>query len=336
MGVENNKIIFKSHVMSKLLSLIDKVAQTTATVLIQGETGTGKELIAHYIYKNGPLKNKPFLIENCGALSSNLIESEWFGHKKGSFTGAISERKGIFEIANGGTIFLDEIGEMPIAIQTKLLRLFQEGEFRPVGSNTSKKVNVRIIAATNKNLEIEVLKGKFRKDLFYRLNVFQVTIPPLRKRREDIIPLAQYFIKKYSKKLIINPPKLSKEVKNLLLNFDWPGNVRELKNEMEKAVILAGSNAYITKKELSEKLIQNKSMHKTGLPLHPIKNLSLKKAVEQLEKKMLKEVLTKTKGNKSKAARILGITRQGLLNKISKYGIEFMFIYTFYSQIIFQ
>jgi len=330
------KIIARSHIMLELLKLIKKVARTTATVLIQGETGTGKELIARYIYENSTLKDRTFIVENCGALPTNLVESEWFGHKKGAFTGAINERKGIFEVADGGTIFLDEIGEIPLPVQTKLLRILQEGEFRPVGSNKYKKVNVRIIASTNKDLEKEVSQGNFRKDLFYRLNVFQITIPPLRERKEDIIPLARYFIKKYSQKLKIHQPKLDNQVKKLLVNFDWPGNVRELKNEMEKAVILAGSNPYITKAELSEKIKSYPTTDKKILSLcsSHLKNISLKNAIEQLEKKMLKEVLQKTQGNKSKAAKLLGITRQGLLNKIARYGLEFIFISTLSLQVI--
>jgi len=334
--VTNYKIIAKSNVMLNLLKLIKKVAKTTATILIQGETGTGKELIARYIYENSTLKEKPFIIENCGALPNNLVESEWFGYKKGAFTGAINERKGIFEVADGGTIFLDEIGEIPISIQPKLLRVLQEGEFRPIGSNTYKKVNVRIIASTNKDLEKEVLQGNFRRDLFYRLNVFQVVIPPLRERKEDIIPLAEYFIKEHSQKLKIAPPKLAKQVKKLLINFNWPGNIRELKNEMEKAVILTDGKPIISEAELSEKIKKYKTLGQKVIPLHSkhIKNLSLKLAIEQLEKKMLKEVLQKTKGNKSRAAKLLGITRQGLLNKIARYGLEFMFICTLSSQLI--
>ncbi len=332
-----HKIIAKSYSMVKLLKLIKKIAQTNATVLIQGETGTGKELIARYIYENSQLKDQPFIIENCGALPNNLVESEWFGHKKGSFTGAINEKKGIFEIANGGTIFLDEIGEIPLFIQPKLLRILQEGEFRPIGSNQYKKIRVRIIASTNKKLEEEVLKGNFRKDLFYRLNVFQITIPPLRERKEDILPLADYFLSTYSKELNTIKPKLEKNVESMLLEFDWPGNVRELKNEMEKAIILADGKPVITENEISERIKNYKNINPKkvlSLPSIHLKNISLKTAIEQLEKKMLKEVLEKTKGNKSKAAKILGITRQGLLNKIARYGLEFIFIYTFSSQVI--
>jgi len=338
--INKYKIIATSPIMLNLLKLIRKVAKTTATVLIQGETGTGKELIARYIYENSLLKDKPFIIENCGALSNNLVESEWFGHKKGAFTGAIEERKGLFEIANGGTIFLDEIGEIPYHIQTKLLRVLEEGEFRAVGSNKYKKVHVRIIASTNKELEKDVKNGIFRKDLFYRLNVFQITLPPLRKRKEDIIPLADHFLSLYSQKINIKKPTLDDKVKSLLINFNWPGNVRELKNEMEKAIILANGKSNISENEISEHIksfnILEKFNNKVlSIPSIHIKNLSLKTAIEQLEVKMLKEVLEKTKGNKSKAARLLGITRQGLLNKIARYGLEFIFIIcTFSFQII--
>ena len=323
------KIIAVSPIMLNLLKLIKKVARTTATVLIQGETGTGKELIARYIYENSLLKDQPFIIENCGALPNSLVESEWFGHKRGAFTGAIEERKGLFEIANGGTIFLDEIGEIPYPIQTKLLRILEEGEFRAVGSNKHKKVQVRIIASTNKELEKDVKNGVFRKDLFYRLNVFQITLPPLRKRKEDIIPLAEYFLSLHSQKLNIAKPRLQEKVKSLLTNFNWPGNIRELKNEMQKAIILANGKTTISEDEISEHIknfnISEESNNKI-LSIPSIKNLSLKTAIEQLEIKMLREVLEKTKGNKSKAARQLGITRQGLLNKIARYGLEFMFI----------
>ena len=311
-------VIGSSLAMRKLFALVDKVIDTTTSVLIQGETGTGKELIARVIHYNGPLKDRPFIAENCGALAENLLESEMFGHVKGAFTGAIANKKGIFELADRGTVFLDEIGETSAAMQVRLLRVLQERCIRPVGGDRDIKIDVRVIASTNRNLEEEVKKGNFREDLFYRISVFPVTLPPLRKRKEDIPLLAAHFLKKFSKKLKRPAARLTSSALELLSLFDWPGNVRELENEIERALTLAGKEGEIRTEHLSEKL--NTSINKELLIQET--DGTLKEVTEQIERRMLLKALQKTKGNRSQAARILGLTRQGLLNKIARYDIN--------------
>ena len=253
-------LIASSAAMRKLFSLMAKVIDVSATILIQGETGTGKELIAKVIHYNGPLKDRPFIAENCGALSENLLESELFGHVKGAFTGAVSDKKGLFEMADGGTVLLDEIGEMPLAMQVKLLRVLQEGQFRPVGASHYVKVKVRIIACTNRDLDAEMAKGNFREDLFYRVNVFPLTIPPLRERREDIPLLAVLFLKQFAKQYNRPVPRLTSKALELISAYDWPGNVRELQNEMERALTLAGSQKEICEQYLSAKIFKSRKI----------------------------------------------------------------------------
>ncbi len=311
-------IIGSSPAMRTLFALIEKVLDTTTTVLVQGETGTGKELIARVIHHNGPTKDRPFIAENCGALSEHLLESELFGHVKGAFTGAIADKKGLFELANGGTVFLDEIGEMSPAMQVKLLRVLQEGQFRPVGGSRYCNVDVRVITATNRNLEEEVKKGSFREDLFYRIHVFPVTLPPLRERREDIPLLAVHFIERFAKK-IKRSARLTPQALDLLSRYDWPGNVRELENEMERALTLAGKEKEIREEHLSEKI---RPSSEKG-PVIDETGGTLSEVTERIEQRMILEALGNTKGNRSEAARRLGITRQGLLNKITRYKIEF-------------
>jgi Nif-specific regulatory protein len=311
-------VIGSSPAMRRVFTLLEKVVDTRTSVLIQGETGTGKELIARVIHYNGHLKDRPFVAENCGALSENLLESELLGHVKGAFTGAVANKKGLFEQANGGTIFLDEIGEMSSAMQVKLLRVLQEGQLRPVGGSRTIKVDVRLVASTNRNLEEEVKKGNFRADLYYRINVFPITLPPLRERREDIPLLAAHFIEKFAKKLKKPAPRLTPRAVDLLLRFDWPGNIRELQNEIERALTLAGSNREIREEYLSEKL---------GAPsetriLIPDTQCTLQEVTGRIEQQLVLETLRKTGGNRSRAARILGLTRQGLLNKIARYRIR--------------
>ncbi len=313
-------VVGSGRAMHRLFDLLDKVIQTDTTVLVQGETGTGKELIAKVIHYNGPRKDQPFVAENCGALAESLLESELFGHVKGAFTGAVSEKKGLLESASGGTVFLDEIGEMSSAMQVKLLRALQEGHVRPVGGNQHRKVDIRLIAATNRDLEEEVRKGNFREDLFYRVHVFPVTIPPLRERREDIVPLVEHFRSKLAKRTGRQPPRFTARALDLLSRYDWPGNVRELENEVERAVTLATGEKGITEAHLSPKL---------RVPLE--RRLSLKgvgggatlqEVTERIERQMIEEALRHTKGNKAGAARTLGLTRQGLLNKIARYNIR--------------
>ncbi len=310
-------IIGSSPAMHRLFTLMEKVIDTTTTVLIQGETGTGKELIAKVIHYTGPLKDRPFVAENCAALTETILESELFGHVRGAFTGAISHKKGLFEIADGGTILLDEIGEMPLKMQVKLLRVLQEGQFRPVGGSRYKKVNVRLIACTNRDLEDEVKKGNFRADLLYRINVFPITTPPLRERRQDIPLLTNHFLGKISKRLGWPQPDLSPAAMDLLVAFDWPGNVRQLENEIERAMTIAGRGNEITEEHLSYNLKKKSGRgHTLNLP-----SGTLKEVVQQVEQQMIRDALKDCNGNRSKAARMLGLTRQGLLNKISRYGL---------------
>ena len=311
-------VIASSPSMRRLFSLIGKVIDTRTTILLQGETGSGKELIAKVIHYNGPFKDKPFVAENCGALSENLLESELFGHVRGAFTGAVSDKKGLFAMADGGTVLLDEIGEMPLAMQVKCLRILQEGQFRPVGSSRFFTVNVRIIASTNRNLEEEVAKGNFRKDLYYRINVFPITIPPLRERKEDIPLLTAYFLDVFAKRFKRPAPRLTPRALELLSQYHWPGNVRELQNEMERAFTLAGRKKEISDQYLSKKIINTRD---GGSPSYGDSG-TMQEVVERIEKQMVQEALEKTNGNRSQAAGILGITRQGLLNKIKRYNIR--------------
>jgi Nif-specific regulatory protein len=312
-------IIGSSPPMRRLFFLMEKVIETPTTVLIQGETGTGKELVAKVIHFNGPLKDKPFIAENCAALPETLLESELFGHVRGAFTGAVTDKKGLFEVANGGTIFLDEIGEMSLPMQVKLLRVLQEGEFRPVGSHQTVRVDVRLIASTNRDLKEESRAGAFREDLYYRINVFQITPPPLRERREDILQLASHFLEKFSDRYHKPIPQITPQTLDLLLRYDWPGNVRELENEMERAVTMAAGSTLITPELLSDKLRPAGSRLSYTLSPHPPG--SLKEAVQALEKRMISEALANAAGNRSRAAKALGLSRQGLLNKISAYEI---------------
>ena len=311
-------VIASSPSMRRLFALVGKVIDTKTTILLQGETGSGKELIAKVIHYNGPLKDKPFVAENCGALSENLLESELFGHVRGAFTGAVADKKGLFAMADGGTVLLDEIGELPPSMQVKFLRILQEGQFRPVGGSHFVKVNVRIIASTNRNLEEEVAQGNFRKDLFYRINVFPITIPPLRERKEDIPLLTAYFLDVFAKRFKKPAPRISPRALELLSHYHWPGNVRELQNEIERAFTLAGRNKEISAHFLSKKIYNSNEI---GSPPYNGSG-TMQQVIERIEKQMVREALEKTGGNRSRAAGILGITRQGLLNKIKRYHIE--------------
>lgn len=309
--IEN--MVGNSHAMQHVYALIKQVAQTNATVLIRGESGTGKELVANGIHYNSLRANKPFVKVSCAALPESLLESELFGHEKGAFTGAINSKDGRFEWANGGTIFLDEIGELSQNTQIKLLRVLQSKEFEKVGGKKTIKVNVRIIAATNKNLEEEVKAGNFREDLYYRINVFPIFIPPLRERKEDIILLADYFLEKYSKENNKNITRISTPAIDMLMSYHWPGNVRELENAIERSVILCNENV-IRSKYLPPSL-QTAEETKTGY------KRGLLEAVENLEKEMIIEILKATNGHQGKAAEKLQITERILGYKIKKYNI---------------
>lgn len=302
-----DEIIGKSSSINKVLEMVKSVASTPATVLITGENGTGKELIARAIHKNSLRKNSPFVVVNCVAFSPNLLESELFGHEKGSFTGAIAKRIGRFEMANGGTIFLDEIGEIDLTIQTKLLRVLQEREFERVGSSRTIKVDVRILSATNKDLKKEIEERKFREDLFYRLNVFNVDVPPLRERKEDIPLIVEHLTGKYNKILNKKVKKVSAKAMELLLDYNYPGNIRELENIIERSMIMAKDEIidekyfnFISKEEYIEK----------------------KGTLKETEKELIIKYLIQNKSNRTKTAEILGISRRNLQNKIKEYQIN--------------
>lgn len=314
-----DNMIGKSKPMQALYGLLDKIKTADTTVLVQGENGTGKELIAKAIHYNSPRKDRPFVIQNCSAFNDNLLESELFGHIKGSFTGAIRDKKGLFEVADRGTFFLDEIGDTSPTMQVKLLRVLQEGTFTPVGSTEMRKVDVRIIAATNRNLKEMVEQGTFREDLYYRLNVINIRVPPLRERKEDIPLLAEFFLQKASEQNGGQKRMLTKRALEKLYDYAWPGNVRELQNEMERLVVLAGEETKILPEMMSPKILEAGERSKVqGARLQG----KLKDALEDLEREMIKEGLRRTGWNKSKLAKELGISRAGLIMKVEKYGLD--------------
>lgn len=314
------EIVGSANAMQEVRGLIRKVAPTDTTVLIQGESGTGKELVARTIHRLSQRADKPLISLNCAAVPTELIESELFGHKKGSFTGSIADHEGVFRAAHLGTLFLDEIEAMSAAMQVKLLRATQTGEIRPVGESSAHTVDVRLLAATNHELPELVSQGLFREDLYYRINVFPITIPPLRKRMEDIQILARHFLDK----LAIRTGKVVKGIDpaalDLLVQHPWPGNIRELENEIERAHILTADGGYISVRCLSPRITRtrDKSMRNRLPETAP----TLKEAVEDLEIRMVEEALEKTKGNRSTSAKLLGLSRQGLINKIRKYGLS--------------
>jgi len=312
------QIIGESRVMAELLRQLDKVADTRVSVLIEGETGTGKELIASRLHYRSRRKDKLFVAQNCAAFPENLLESELFGHKRGAFTGATDEKKGLFEIADGGTLFLDELGELPLSLQAKLLRALQEGEIRPIGATQSKQVNVRIVTATNKNLETEVSAGRFREDLYYRLKVFPIRVPPLRERRDDIAPLAVFFLARYAREMGKSVPGFTQETLSILSAYDFPGNVRELQNEVQRLVIQADEGSFLTPELLSPRVRQIESVL---LSAGAAKG-SLKDMVDQVERHILIEALREHGNNKTAAAKTLGITREGLHKKLKQLGVS--------------
>jgi transcriptional regulator with GAF, ATPase, and Fis domain len=303
--------------IKNLIAQIDKVVDTRVTVLIEGETGVGKELVAASVHYRSRRRDKLFVGQNCAAMPENLLESELFGHKKGAFTGAHEEKKGLFEIADGGTLFLDEVTEMPLSLQSKLLRVLQEGEIRPVGATQERRVNVRIVAATNRNLEKEVSEGRFRDDLYYRLKVFPLRVPPLRERREDIPLLAIHFLERYSTELGKSAGGFSQQAMELLQGYDWPGNVRELQNEVQRLVIQLDPGGFVTPDLLSPRVRHVEGMIER---VKPTKG-TLKEMMDQLERWLLIEALREHKNNKTVAARALGITREGLHKKLRGFGL---------------
>jgi Nif-specific regulatory protein len=310
-------MIGRSDAMRALLRQLEKVIDTRATVCIEGETGTGKELIAGTIHHQGRRRDLLFVALNCAAVPENLLESELFGHKKGAFTGADHDKKGLFEIAHGGTLFLDEVGEMSLPLQAKLLRVLQEGEVRPLGATTPRSVDVRIICATNRPLEKAVESGTFRQDLYYRLKVFPIKMPPLRERREDIPLLAEHFLARYtreSKKAVMG---FSKDALDQLMSYSWPGNIRELENEVQRIVIQCDEGAFVTAEVLSPAIRKVEGLVGRAAP----KAGTLKDRMEEVERWLLAEALRESGGNKTRAAESLGITREGLHKKLSKFGM---------------
>jgi len=311
-------IVTQSPAMYKILNMLPKIASAEANVLIMGESGTGKELIARAIHNLSPKRDRPFIAVNCAGIPETLLESELFGYKKGAFTGALCDKMGLFKAADGGTIFLDEIGEIPPTLQVKILRVVEEKSFKPIGDTKDIKVDVRIISATNKDLEKEVIEGNFREDLYYRLNVIPIRVPPLRERKEDIPVLVEYFLKKYSKKFKKEIRKVSSSALELLTSYDFPGNVRELENIIERCVALETSNII-----LPESLML--SNFKKGRPKKdyiPPGGLDLQKKIEEVEKDFLIKALEEARGVKKKAAELLNLSFRSFRYKLKKYKID--------------
>jgi len=308
-----SRIIGFSAAIREIFSLLDRVIPTSFPVLVQGESGTGKELIASAIHFNGPRREKAFLTENCSAVPESLLESELFGHVRGAYTGADRTRDGLFQRAHGGTLFLDEIGDMSPSMQTKLLRALQEGEVRKVGGSEVEKVDVRIIAATNRDLKQEVEEGRFREDLFYRLNVVAIRVPPLRERREDIQPLLEHFLAQACSDAKVPLKQISPAALRILTSYNWPGNIRELQNEVKRLVALGDD---VVGPELLESLKSHPALSaggaRTGLAGRTLKDI---------ERQAILETLKLAGGNKADAAKRLGISRRALYDKIEKYGI---------------
>lgn len=321
MTVISNPLIGASPVMNEIYKDLVLVGQSKATVLLRGESGTGKELIAKLIHERSARAKKPFIKVNCAALSESLIESELFGHEKGAFTGAFQMRKGRFELAHGGTLFLDEVGDLPLPVQVKLLRVIQEMEFERVGGVQTLAVDVRVIAATHRDLEKAILEGTYRQDLYYRLSVIPLCIPPLRDRVEDVLPLIQHFIEKFNEENRKNIV-LSQEMIDLLLRYHWPGNVRELENCMERLVVLARGGT-VTLKNIPKGMeayfndIQEVSLK----PVPRKKEDSLADAMQNIEKDALKEALERCAWVQAKAGRLLGFTPRQVAYKIKKYKL---------------
>lgn len=316
-------LIGNSDNMHRVYNVIERVSKSPTNILITGESGTGKEMVAKAIHYNGFLKDKPFVTVNCGAIPESLMESEMFGHKKGSFTGAISDKVGLFEVADGGTLFLDEVGELPLSIQVKLLRAIQERVIRRVGATNDIKVDVRIIAATNRNLEDMVKKDIFREDLYYRLNVILIDVPPLRERREDIPLLVDFFLKKYNERLMKSVQGVSDEAMASLKKYDYPGNVRELENIIERTVALEGGASILP--ESLPPLVMTASGRKMASSQDieiTDDGIDLDNIIGQIEKELIVKAIHKTNGVKKKAAKLLGITFRSMRYRVRKYNLS--------------
>jgi two-component system, NtrC family, response regulator AtoC len=325
--IDRSGIIGSGEVIERLLDSIRKVAATTTTVLITGETGTGKELVANAIHRNSPRRENPFIKINCAAISENLLESELFGYEKGAFTGAQSTKPGRFELADRGTLFLDEVGELPLEMQVKLLRVIQDYEFERVGGLKTIKVDVRLLAATNRNLLQEVKNGRFREDLFYRLNVFPVHLYPLRERREDIPALADYILARFNRKLEKNIRSIDEGVMSLFIKYDWPGNIRELENILERLALVSSGDT-IRLEDLPPDFAAGQgadpgALNAAGLADadRPFKEV-IRDRMEDVERQMIESTLEECEGNVTKAAKKLGMSRKGLQLKMIKYDLR--------------
>ncbi len=317
-------MIGKSKKMQQIYHLLDKISTSESSVFVQGENGTGKELVAKAIHFYSPRKDNMFLAVNCSAFNDNLLDSELFGHVKGAFTGAIKDKKGLFEQANGGTLFLDEIGDTSLSMQVKLLRVLQEGTYLPVGATAPKRCDVRIIAATNKNIKQMMKDGEFREDLYYRINVINVDLPPLRERSDDIHILLEHFLKKRCDESGLPMKQMSKKCMEKMLDYPWPGNVRELENEIERLVVLAGDDKMVTPDLLSPRIIEHSG--RSGSGGSSFGNIStsgtLRQALEELETFMIREGLKRCNFNKSRLSKELGISRASLIMKVDKYDLD--------------
>jgi two-component system, NtrC family, response regulator AtoC len=314
-----SNIVSRNPRMLEIFALIRKISDFKTTVLILGESGTGKELIARALHNNSMRKDAPFVAVNCGAIPHTLLESELFGHVKGAFTDASTDKCGLFEQAHGGTLFLDEIGEMPLLLQVKLLRVLQDEEIRPLGSSTVRKVDVRVISATSKDLELEIVEGRFREDLYFRLNVLGIILPPLRDRSEDISPLVDHFLAKYGDLFGKRGVRLSQDALRALVGYHWPGNVRELENSIERGILLCEGDL-LDVDSLPDKL--REKSNRGAFAGIPPDSLSIKKAEEILERELIRKALEKTGGNRTHAARLLEISHRSLLYKLKEYVME--------------
>jgi DNA-binding NtrC family response regulator len=321
--IDRYGIIGSSDRITEIFETIKRVAPTTTTILITGETGTGKELIARAIHRNSPRKNNPFIKINCAAIPESLMESELFGYEKGAFTGAATKKQGRFELAHKGTLFLDEVGELPKDMQVKLLQVIQEQEFERVGGLQTIKVDVRLITATNRNLFEDVKDGRFREDLYYRLNVIPAHLPPLRERKEDIPVLIGFFIEKFNKKLDRSVKYIDEKVTNLLIQYAWPGNIRELENLVERMILMARGDTIVFADLPSElkTTIESDSTGPSGIRQKPFKDI-MKNHMEDIEKQMIISVLEECGNNVTRAAKKLGLSRKGLQLKMMKYKLR--------------
>ena len=314
-------IVARSPAMLRILEILPKVASTKANVLIMGESGVGKEIIAHAIHNLSSRSDKPFVTVNCAGIPETLLESELFGYKKGAFTGATTDRMGLFQSAHKGTLFLDEIGDLSLPLQIRLLRVVEEKRFKPLGSNKEIEVDIRLISATNQDLEQKVTAGQFREDLYYRLNVIPIRIPPLRERKEDIPVLVDYFLKKYSKELGKETPKISSSALSFLMEYGFPGNVRELEHIIERCVALETGNIILPESLVISNFKKKKHLLKEEAEL-PSEGIDLEKKLAQIEKKFILEALKRTKGVKKEAAKLLNLSFRSFRYKLQKHGLS--------------